>query len=294
MNGNPAALTQQERRGLGVFRGSLCGGCHTTALLSDNNFHNTGVTPNFEDEGRFAVTGLAADRGRFKTPVLRNLENQTSFMHNGAFSTLEEVVDFYDRGGDFNNPNLDPRMVPLNLSQNQKDDLVAFLKRPLTDQRVVTETGPFSRPTLYTESDRVPQITQTGIAGFNSKIPVIMANQPPLLGNSSFTIAIENALPLAPSVFVMGLDDPGTSSLPLANNNIIYQALDLSDGADGHGTLSLRLPGQAAMDGVTLFGRWYVEDATAANGYAISPLLEITLFKPEFGVAEQIFVGSFE
>ena len=294
LNGNPAALTQQERRGLGVFRGALCGGCHTGALLSDNNFHNTGVTPNFEDEGRFAVTEVNADQGRFKTPVLRNLESQTSFMHNGVFSTLEEVVDFYDRGGDFNNPNLDPRMVPLNLSQNQKNDLVAFLKRPLTDQRVVAETGPFSRPTLYTESDRVPQITLTGIAGFNNKIPAIIANQPPLLGNSSFTVAIENALPLAPSVFVMGLDDPGTSSLPLINNNIIYQNIELSDGADGHGSLSLQLPNQTEMIGVTLYGRWYVEDGSAINGYAISPLLEITLFKPEFGVAEQIFIGSFE
>lgn len=295
LNGNFNALTQQERRGLGVFRGSLCGGCHASALLSDNNFHNIGVSPNNEDVGRFAVTGLAPDRGRFKTPPLRNLETRSSFMHNGAFSTLEQVVDFYDRGGDFNNPNLDPRIVPLNLTQNQKNDLVAFLKRPLTDQRVSNETGPFESPLLFSESDRLADISGTGIAGTNNKIPFIYSNQPPLLGNKSFTLAVENALPGAASTFIVSTQDPGIGTLPAPEESIIYATKTLlSDSNDGHASLSLELPSEDSFIGVTLYGRWYIEDKQAVDGYAISPLLQFTLFKPEYGYAGQIFSATFE
>ncbi|MFK8013008.1 MAG: cytochrome-c peroxidase [Marinicellaceae bacterium] len=295
LNGNPNALTQQERRGLGVFTASQCIACHTGALLTDNNFHNIGVSPNFQDVGRFAVTELAADQGRFKTPSLRNLENKTSFMHNGNFSSLETVVDFYDRGGDFNNPNKDPRIRPLNLSQNQKNDLLAFLKRPLSDPRVGEETGPFSSPLLFAESLRVPIISENGIFGTNGKTPVVFANQPGLLGNKNFTIAIENALPAANAIFVMSESDPGIESLPLEQDTMHYvsKTLNISDG-DGHTSVSIELPNSDSYDGMTLYGRWYVEDSQAINGYAISPLLELTLFQPNFGTAGQIFVGSFE
>ena len=295
LNGDFAALTQQERRGLGVFRGALCGGCHATALLSDNNFHNIGVTPNFEDEGRFAVTGINADKGRFKTPPLRNLESRSSFMHNGGFSTLEQVVEFYDRGGDFNNPNLDPRMVALNLTQVQKDDLVLFLKRPLTDLRVSNETGPFSSPMLYSESNRMPQIAGSGIAGTNAKTPRIIANQPPLLGNKSFTVSVDNSLSGSQSLFVMSLQDPGLKTIPQIEDSIIYESRTLfSDNGDGHVSISIELPANISMNGVSLYGRWYIEDNQAINGLAISPLLQITLFKPEYGHAGQIFSASFD
>ncbi len=296
IGGNPNALNAQERRGLNVFRDARCGGCHVGSLFSDNDFHNTGVVPNNEDEGRYAVTGVNADMGRFKTPPLRNLEPRSSFMHNGAFATLEEVVDFYDRGGDFANPNLDPRMVPLNLTQGEKDDLVVFLKAPLTDERVVNGTGPFSSPLLYSESDRVPLVTSSGVAGSGSKVPAITANQPPVLGNDNFTVAIENALANHYSVFVIGLQDPGTSQLPDAQDNLIFAPLTLSATAenDGHGSLAVSLPGAADMEGQILYARWYVEDDQAANGYAISPLVEFSLFSPEYGLSEKVFGGTFE
>lgn len=294
--GNPNALTQQERNGLQVFRGSGCAGCHATALLSDNNFHNTGVVPNDEDEGRFAVTNRNADIGRFKTPPLRNLEFRTAFMHNGSLSTLEEVVDFYDRGGNFANPNLDPRIRPLNLTQNQKNNLVAFLKRPLTDQRVVNATGPFSRPMLYTEGQYIPAVTSVGVAGQNGKIPTMIAEEPPLLGNDNFTVAVENARADSEAVFVVGLQDPGVSQLPQSQDNLIYASIllraDLEN--DGYGSLAVRLPSNAGLAGQKLYGRWYVEDAQSVVGYAISPLLEMTLFEPDFGQKEELFNGNFE
>ena len=71
-------------------------------------------------------------------------------MHNGRFQTLEEVVEFYNRGGDFDAPNVDHGNIrPLNLSPEEKASLVAFMKRPLTDERVRNELPPFDKPKLY-------------------------------------------------------------------------------------------------------------------------------------------------
>ncbi len=291
LQGDPGAMSNQQRRGLGVFRREMCGGCHTGALLSDNNFHNIGVTPNAEDEGRFAVTGVNADRGRYKTPPLRNLANRGSFMHNGAFTTIEEVVDFYDRGGDFNNPNLDPRMVPLNLNQNDKSDLVVFLRDALTDTRVTNETGPFASPLLFSESNRVPVINGSGIAGTDEKEPKIIAIEPPLLGNSSFTIAIENAKANSESFLVVNTQDPGLEGLPNEEESVYFLSKPL---LDEHASVSVSLPNQDKHIGTSLFARWYIEDSQAENGYAVSPLLEFTLFKPSYGSTGQLFNADFE
>jgi len=289
------SLNQQQRRGLNVFREKSCVVCHTGALLSDNNFHNIGVTPNIEDEGRFIVTGVNADRGRFKTPVLRNLSTRNTFMHSGTLTSLEQVIEFYDRGGDFQNPNLDPRMVPLNMTQNEKVDLLAFLTGGLNDERVINETGPFLRPTLYSESNRVPIITGTGIAGLAEKIPVITAIEPPILGNDSFTVSIENSRENTHSVLVIDDEDPGLAGLPEQSNKIIYiEKTILSTQPDGHASISVILPNDDRLIGTRLYGRWYVEDNQAINGYAISALLEFTLFEASGGHAGKIFSGDFE
>ncbi|MCY7347902.1 MAG: hypothetical protein LH614_17020, partial [Pyrinomonadaceae bacterium] len=183
-------LTVQEDRGREIYTTVQCGFCHGGPLLSDQNFHNVGVRPQAEDFGRAIVTGNVNDRGRFKTPSLRNVELRAPYMHNGQFATLEEVVEFYNRGGDFNAPNKDPRVRPLNLTGEQKADLVAFLKRPLTDPRVAGELPPFDRPHLYTESNRVPVIIGTGRAGSGGIIPQAVAIEPPVVGNPSFTVGV--------------------------------------------------------------------------------------------------------
>ena len=74
-----------------------------------------------------AFTKREADGGKFKTPTLRGITKTAPYMHNGSFKTLEEVVEFYNRGGG-TNPNLDPRIRPLGLSADEMRDLVAFLK----------------------------------------------------------------------------------------------------------------------------------------------------------------------
>ena len=89
-----------------------------------------------------------AVRGAFKVPILRNVELTGPFMHNGGMSTLEQVVEFYNRGGNFSNEELDPDITPLDLSDGEKADLVAFLKS-LTDPNVTNKCAPFDHPQLF-------------------------------------------------------------------------------------------------------------------------------------------------
>jgi cytochrome c peroxidase len=97
--------------------------------LTDERFHNTGVAwrdGSLQDEGRSAVTGAMEDRGAFKTPTLREIARTAPYMHDGSLVSLDEVVDYYDRGGN-SNPGLDPELRPLKLTASEKRSLVAFL-----------------------------------------------------------------------------------------------------------------------------------------------------------------------
>ncbi|MCH7823826.1 MAG: cytochrome-c peroxidase [Acidobacteria bacterium] len=126
-SGDWTAMSAAALRGLDVFalRGR-CLGCHLGPLSTDEKFHNTGVSWG-ADPGRQKITGYESDRGRFKTPSLRNVALTAPYMHDGSIATLEEAVEFYDQGGN-PNPNLDPFIAPLHLTDRQKADLVAFLE----------------------------------------------------------------------------------------------------------------------------------------------------------------------
>jgi len=128
--GEHAALTPQQRHGLWLYESKgRCWRCHSGANFTDEGFHNTGVSWGKEplDLGRFDVTRLKDDRGKFKTPTLRGVILTAPYMHDGSLATLEDVVQFYDRGGG-DNPNRDPILAPLGLTQEERADLVAFLK----------------------------------------------------------------------------------------------------------------------------------------------------------------------
>jgi cytochrome c peroxidase len=129
-HGDTEALTPRERQGLWLYESKgRCWRCHSGANFTDEAYHNTGVSwgevP--EDLGRFAITKKEEDRGRFKTPTLRGVPLTGPYMHDGSLKSLEEVVEFYNRGGGAN-PNLDPVLTRLNLSKDEVCDLVAFLK----------------------------------------------------------------------------------------------------------------------------------------------------------------------
>jgi cytochrome c peroxidase len=126
--GDTTALTDDARRGLALFRGKAnCAACHLGPNLTDEGFHNTGVSLGGSDLGRVGVTARAADRGKFKTPTLRDVARTAPYMHDGSITTLDDVVNFYDGGGK-TNPGLDPEVHPLGLSASEKHDLVAFLR----------------------------------------------------------------------------------------------------------------------------------------------------------------------
>lgn len=129
--GDRSALTEQEQQGLQIFRGrGNCTACHVGPTFSDERFHNTGVAwaeGSLSDAGRFAVTQRPEDRGAFRTPTLREIGRTAPYMHDGSLATLEDVVDYYDRGGNAN-AGLDPELRPLRLSGEDKQALVAFLR----------------------------------------------------------------------------------------------------------------------------------------------------------------------
>lgn len=131
VSGETDALTESARRGFVLFRTrARCTTCHAGPLLSDEEFHNTGVAwrdGTVVDEGRYRVTRSPADRGAFKTPTLREIARTAPYMHDGSLPTLESVVEFYDGGGRAN-PGLDREVRRLNLSPRDKKDLVAFLQ----------------------------------------------------------------------------------------------------------------------------------------------------------------------
>ncbi len=129
--GDERALHAAAQRGLVLFNGKArCNSCHVGALLTDGQFHNTGVAwrrGELTDEGRSRVTHRPVDRGAFKTPTLREVARTAPYMHDGSLSTLQAVVEFYDRGGG-GNPGLDGRIRPLHLSVVEKSALVALLQ----------------------------------------------------------------------------------------------------------------------------------------------------------------------
>ncbi|HLJ25501.1 MAG TPA: cytochrome c peroxidase [Candidatus Angelobacter sp.] len=137
--GWPDVLSDLELEGLRLFRDKArCYICHSGTQLTDEAFHNTGVAWNegvLQDEGRAAITGKPYHEGAFKTPTLREVGRRGPYMHNGSLATLEDVIDFYDRGGN-KNPYLDENIVPLHLSDAEKKALLAFLRTGLAGSMV--------------------------------------------------------------------------------------------------------------------------------------------------------------
>ena len=144
MAGDKSALPQAAVRGMRLFNGKArCRTCHGGPMFSDQGFHNIGVGMDASqpDIGREAVTKDPKDRGRFKTPTLRNVALTWPYMHDGSVKTLADVVALYNAGG-VKNPTLDVFVMPLGLSDDDQKDLVAFLE---------ALTGPLpkiERPTL--------------------------------------------------------------------------------------------------------------------------------------------------
>ncbi|MEQ1792666.1 MAG: cytochrome c peroxidase [Nitrospira sp.] len=130
LGGDEQALPESARRGLELFRGKArCTRCHSGFNFTDEKFHNLGIgwDTNTVDLGRYMVTKNPEDIGAFKTPTLREIARTAPYMHDGRFKTLEEVVQFYNQGG-VKNPHQDNTIIPLELTEQERQDVVALLK----------------------------------------------------------------------------------------------------------------------------------------------------------------------
>jgi cytochrome c peroxidase len=117
-------------RGRALFFGKAnCTACHAGANFTDEKYHNIGIGMDKPkpDLGRYNQTKDDKDRGAFKTPTVRNVTVTGPYMHDGSLKTLEEVVEWYDKGGQ-PNPNLSEKIKKLNLTPQEKEDLVTYMQ----------------------------------------------------------------------------------------------------------------------------------------------------------------------
>ena len=127
--GEKDALSASAARGMELFNGKAnCKVCHAGFNFTDESYHNLGVGMDKPkpDLGRFEISKAESERGAFKTPTLRNIDQTAPYMHDGSEATLRQVVEFYNRGG-VKNQWLSKEIKPLNLSVQEMNDLVAFL-----------------------------------------------------------------------------------------------------------------------------------------------------------------------
>ncbi|MEO6709242.1 MAG: hypothetical protein ABI054_05705, partial [Planctomycetota bacterium] len=254
-----------------VFNGpGRCNSCHSGPLQVDGVFHYTGVRPRSEDRGRALETGLANDLGAMKTPSLRNVELRAPYFHNGSMASLSDVIDFYDRGGDFSAPNKPPSVSPIGLSAQQKMALLAFLTRPLTDPRVAAGTAPFDRPTLFSETNAVPAHYGAPTTGSGGFAPQLVTFEPASIGNPSWTIGIDRGAAGKEAILIRGPiqllgGTPFQGAMLHVDPRVGAQVLRIGGlhgfgAGDGWGSASVAIPNNALLHGQQFFAQWLVLD----------------------------------
>ena len=168
--GDLSAMSEEQLAGWEQFQRNLCAECHIPPTFSDDQYYNVGLRPSPEDLGRQIVTGNPLDRGRFRTPTLRNVGLKQGLGHLGWLTDTQDVIDFYNAGA---NPSVSthsqfyfdqsrtPRsnlhysaiqIAPTNLEIQEQ--VREFIDKALTDPRVEAEQFPFDRPTLSNEARR--------------------------------------------------------------------------------------------------------------------------------------------
>ncbi len=127
INGNESAISPAQKRGMKLFFDELyCASCHSGFNFSDSRLTNNGLYKKYKDKGRARLTNLKQDQAIFKVPTLRNIGFTAPYMHDGSFQNLEQVINHYSSGANAHF-NQDTIIKPFHLSQDQKQDLIAFL-----------------------------------------------------------------------------------------------------------------------------------------------------------------------
>lgn len=301
------ALSAAAQRGMTLFstpqaNAAACSQCHGDISTASHQFgptplqttmygqlpvpnsHNTGIRPIADDNGVGGITTNQTDMGRFRTPGLRNTALHGTWFHTGGLTTLAQVVDFYDRGGDFHT-NQATEIQPRNLSAQQKADLVAFLDA-LTDPRVVAGQAPFDSPRLGSLDNVAPTRSGTGMTGSAGRAPQAVAHEPVVIGGQSATIAVQNVPANAPTFVAWD-----TVAVPQGYN---YAGLQLyiglydvavtyagtarpSTGGAGFASFPFGVPSLRSLVGTNLYAQWLVFDQGAPMGVTTSDLTHIVV-----------------
>lgn len=143
IGGDETAINDKAKKGFVLFHGKgNCAACHSGNIFSDGTFHDIGVR-------KTMLNKITIDKGDgkfgFKVSPLREVAMRPSFMHNGSLMGLKAVIDFYDKGGEEIRPSLSPKIKKLNLTEEEKDNLVEFIKTlvsPMKDINVPTKFPP--------------------------------------------------------------------------------------------------------------------------------------------------------
>lgn len=285
--GNTNALTQNQRQGLEAFLsvgpgGTNCTACHVPPMFTDNTFRNLGLRPIAEDDGRQAVTGANGDRGRFKVPGLRNAGLKRTFMHNGQFNSVAQVMGFYGgvRNVNPNPDNRDPVLNTVNLPPQQGGQVQDFISNGLLDPRVRDQTFPFDRPAIFTSPARAANqatvVQNTGVSG-STGTPRIVVQAAPMVGNRDFKVGLDGAKPGATARL-------GISTVAPVAGRITPQSFfsDVTVGSSGVtagvATQFWPLLAGKVSSGQVLFAQWFVDDTAAAGGQALSVVSRIPIF----------------
>lgn len=282
--GDNTAMTPQQVQGFNAFQAHSCSVCHSVAnqQLTGFGFRNIGLRPPQEDLGRQIVTGDPNDRGRFKVPGLRNVGLKNNFMHNGMFTTLTQVIQFYARAPgapvQFTD-NRDPVMnqiVPL--PPQDAGVIQDFLQNALTDPRVAARTAPFDHPTLFINR-AADQATNLGggAAGSGGIIPRLLVLSPGMLGIDDYRIGLDGALGGTNAELVISFSPPVNGRINPART--LYAGPTEGVGAGlGLSTAHVSLSVNSFEPGQVIFAQWRVTDPAGPAGIAFSTVARIPLF----------------
>jgi len=269
--GDASAMTPMQHQGWAFFQSARCDICHTPPLFTDNMFRNIGIRPIALDSGRQAITGLTQDRGKFKTPGLRNSGLKTTFMHAGDEPTLRRAVRFYVFPPPFPD-NVDPFMGAVSLSPLDVAAVTEFIANGLLDPRVAAGTFPFDRPTLRSELAANPVLIGAGNDNGSGFIPTMLASVPPNAGNDEFKVGATGMTGgTSMSLFV-------SMTAPVGNNITPDEIFGPFTATSGDGVAPIvtgfwPIADDPALDGQTVYFQWVV-DATGAR----SPIAAATIF----------------
>jgi cytochrome c peroxidase len=286
--GNVNALTPAQRNGLTQFTNHSCSVCHSTAqdLFTDHSFRNIGLRPIAEDNGRQGVNNNPADRGEFKVPTLRNVALKRTFMHNGQFTTLAQVLAFYARAPGSpvqQTDNRDPVMNQVVPLPPQDSQAITDFLTSLTDPRVANATFPFDAPTLFVNrpNDR-SVILGGGVSGTGNIMPQIVVQAPSMIGNSEYRVGLGNARLNTTARLAVSRHAPVNNVL---TPDWFFDAKNTEGAVVGGGVATQHWPLSTTnvQPGQVLFLQWQVTDSGAAGGIARSAIAQVRFFCGSLG-----------